>query len=83
MATHCPNCGHSVDREDRFCRHCGSSLARSSGTPYGTPMLTPENAASLWKNFFGPFFKTAFIFFGCFFGLALLLVAFWYFVFRR
>jgi predicted nucleic acid-binding Zn ribbon protein len=82
MAMHCPNCGHSVDQEDRFCRDCGTFLARNPGASYGMARLTPENAASLWKNFFGPFFKTAFIFFGCFFGLALLLMVIWYFMFR-
>jgi uncharacterized membrane protein YvbJ len=82
MTMHCPNCGYSVDQEDRFCRHCGASLTRVQGVSSGMTRLTPENAATLWKNFFGPFFKTAFIFFGCFFGLAFLLMLFWYFVFR-
>jgi hypothetical protein len=83
MAVHCPNCGDSVDRQDRFCSHCGTSLTRSPGVSFGTDRLTPEHVATLWKNFFGPFFKTAFIFLGCFFGLACLLMLFWYFIFRR
>ncbi|MHC1726678.1 MAG: zinc-ribbon domain-containing protein [Syntrophobacteraceae bacterium] len=82
MAMHCPNCGHSVDQEDKFCRYCGNSLSGSPGELFGKARLTPESAANLWKNFFGPFFKTAFIFFGCFFGLAFLLMLFWYFTFR-
>lgn len=82
MAIQCPNCVHSVDQEDRFCRHCGTSLSSGSGVLTGTTKLTPENVANMWKNFFGPFFKTAFIFFGCFFGLAFLLLIFWYFTFR-
>jgi len=45
--------------------------------------ITPEDAASYWNNFFRPFFKTAFIFFGCFFALALIMVVFWYFTFHR
>ena len=83
MAAHCPNCGYSVDQKDQFCRKCGASLMRSSGLSFGMARLNPENVANLWKNFFGPFFKTAFIFFGCFFGLAFLLMLFWYFIFRR
>ena len=82
MATHCPNCGHSVEEDDRFCRQCGASLALNSGVLNGTARLNPENVSIIWKNFFGPFFKTAFIFFCCFFGLALLLILFWYFTFR-
>lgn len=82
MAVHCPKCGCSVDQEDGFCRHCGTSLTRSPGVSYGTAKLNPENIANLWKNFFDPFFKIAFIFFGCFFGLAFLLMLFWYFMFR-
>jgi len=46
-------------------------------------MITPEDAASYWNNFFRPFFKMAFIFFGCFFALALIIVVFWYFTFHR
>ncbi len=81
MASYCPNCGCSVDAKDRFCRQCGSSLADGDRAPLGMSRLTPENAASLWKNFFGPFFRVASIFFACFFGLAILLTIFWYFKF--
>jgi hypothetical protein len=84
MSTHCPNCKNSIDLEDRFCRHCGAPLRSSGRLSFsGAARLDPENLANLWKGFFGPFFKTAFIFFGCFFGLAFLLVLFWYFEFRR
>jgi hypothetical protein len=51
MPMHCPNCGYSVDQQDRFCRQCGASLTQRSGAR-GMPGLTPENAAKLWKNFF-------------------------------
>jgi len=82
MMVHCPNCGYSVDQEDRFCRNCGTSLTGIQGGSFGSARLTPENVANLWKNFFGPFFKTAFIFFGLFFGMAFLLMLIWYFIFR-
>lgn len=80
---HCTRCGQSIDEQDRFCRNCGASLTRSPGIfRGGSAGLTPEIAASYWKNFFGPFFKVAFIFFGCFFGLALIMVILWFFMFR-
>ncbi len=81
MALYCPDCGYSVDGKDRFCRQCGSPLVAGAKIAFGTPRITPENAASLWKNFFGPFFRIASIFFVCFFGLALLMMIFWYFKF--
>ena len=83
MKIPCRICGLSVDDVDNFCRHCGTSLTEHSGSVAADRRLgvSPETAAGLWKNFFGPFFKIAFIFLGCFFGLAILLVIFWHFKF--
>jgi uncharacterized membrane protein YvbJ len=82
MMAFCPNCGNSVEQEDRFCRSCGTSLTGSPKVSYGSAGLTPEYAEKWWKFFFGPFFKIAFIFFGCFFGLSFILMLVWYFMFR-
>ncbi|MCE5336139.1 MAG: zinc ribbon domain-containing protein [Desulfobacteraceae bacterium] len=79
--TYCPKCGQAADQQDKFCRHCGTNLGRSAGL-FSSARLSPQNAADLWQNFFSPFFKVAFIFFGCFFGLAFILMIFWYFTFR-
>ncbi len=81
MPQHCPNCGRPVDLQDKFCRECGTSLATGGQASTPAPGLTPESAANFWKYFFGPFFKTAFVFFACFFGMAFLLMIFWYFKF--
>lgn len=81
--TNCSNCGQTVEATDKFCRHCGFPLSPGSPNTLRPHMLTPEDAASYWNNFFRPFFKMAFIFFGCFFSFALILVVFWYFTFYR
>ena len=81
--TNCSNCRQSVAATDRFCRQCGLPLSLESPKPLRPYMLTPEDAASYWNSFFRPFFKMAFIFFGCFFAFALILVVFWYFTFHR
>ncbi|MGD9505117.1 MAG: zinc ribbon domain-containing protein [Syntrophobacteraceae bacterium] len=84
MTTHCPKCGRPVDREDNFCRDCGASLRGASAPPaFVRPGVSPEYAASMWKNFFGPFFRVAFVFFACFFGMAILMMVFWFFTFRK
>jgi len=44
--------------------------------------VSPQDVASYWKNFFRPFFRMAFIFFGCFFTVALILFVVWYFMFH-
>jgi hypothetical protein len=77
-------CRKSLDPEDRFCRMCGTP---AGATPGFWPFrhLTPpsEQAASYWRYFFRPFFMTAFIFFGAFFAVALILVGIWFFMFHR
>jgi uncharacterized membrane protein YvbJ len=79
---YCGQCGNAIEEEDKFCRICGTAL-KNAPTPFrGPAMLTPENAAGYWKNFFGPFFKTAFIFFACFFCVSLLFVVIWFLMFR-
>jgi uncharacterized membrane protein YvbJ len=81
---YCNSCGKPIDEQDRFCRNCGVPLTQGASPPRrgGFPVLTPEIAASYWKNFFGPFFKVTAIFFACFFGFSLLLLVFWFFAFR-
>jgi uncharacterized membrane protein YvbJ len=81
--TTCSNCGQAVEAANRFCRQCGLPLSPASPKMFRPRMITPEDAASYWNNFFRPFFKMAFIFFGCFFALALIMVVFWYFTFHR
>ena len=80
--SYCTGCGQPIDEQDRFCRNCGVSATRTPETRRGPAGLTPEIAASYWKSFFRPFFKVAFIFFGCFFGFALIMVIVWFFMFR-
>ncbi|MFH1155079.1 MAG: zinc ribbon domain-containing protein [Pseudomonadota bacterium] len=82
MMLQCPRCGFSVDQTDRYCRQCGTALVSGTGTPAST-RVSPENAAAVWNNFFRPFFKTAFIFFACFFGFSLIMVVIWFFMFKR
>jgi hypothetical protein len=79
----CFGCGQSVDNTDRFCRHCGASLSRTTQKVFWPRRVGPQDAASYWENFFRPFFKMAFIFMGCFFAFSFILVAVWYFMFHR
>jgi len=72
-----------VDPEDKFCRNCGVPLTDARGTRYGVFRPAFPYSANAWQQFFRPFFKMAFIFFGCFFGFATLLMIFWYFTFHR
>ena len=83
MASFCPGCGHRVNVEDRFCSSCGVPLTPARGKPTFSRGIDAESAANIWGKIFRPFFKTAFIFFGFFFGFALLLMIVWYFMFRH
>jgi len=80
----CRNCRQALDPADRFCRNCGSAVAE---TPFfgisGRPLPPPDQAATYWRNFIRPFFIFAFIFFGAFFIVALIMVGIWFFMFRR
>jgi hypothetical protein len=61
-------------------------MAVSGGPAYGwsgRPVPSPEQAARYWRDFFRPFFTTAFIFFGAFFLAAMIMVVIWFFMFRR
>lgn len=79
----CANCRQVLDASDLFCRKCGMPVA-----PVATfarsrrPVPSPEQAARYWQVFFRPFFTTAFIFFGAFFLVALIMVVIWFFMFR-
>jgi hypothetical protein len=80
----CRNCRQVLDPTDQFCRTCGAAV---SGTPTfgwsGRSEPSPEQAARYWRDFFRPFFTMAFIFFGAFFLVAMILVVVWFFMFRR
>lgn len=80
---HCFSCGQPVDEADQFCRHCGIPLTQKPKRMFLPRMINPQDAAGYWDNFFRPFFKMAFIFFGCFFAFALLMVVVWYFMFHH
>lgn len=82
--TACRTCREPLDPTDRFCRKCGTSVTGSSGFGlFRRPLPSPEQAASYWHNFFRPFFVTAFIFFGAFFLIALIMIVIWFIMFRH
>lgn len=47
----CPRCGKAVDAADRYCRHCGTSLAAFGTSPLYHPMVILALALTL----LGPF----------------------------
>ena len=82
--TECPNCRQVVDAHGSICRRCGMALTGAAASGWSRrPMLSPEQAAGYWRNFFRPFFTMAFLFFGAFFLFSLIMVAVWFFMFRR
>jgi hypothetical protein len=80
----CGACGQVLDATDRYCRRCGAPVTNLPGFRFlRPPALTPEQAGSYWRNFFRPFFTVAFVFFGAFFLVSLIMVTIWFFMFRR
>jgi hypothetical protein len=82
--TECRNCRQTLDPTDRFCRMCGTPAGATPGFwSFRRPIPSPDQAANYWRGFFRPFFMTAFIFFGAFFVVSLILVGIWFFMFHR
>ena len=76
-------CRQPLDPTDRFCRNCGKPAGATPGFwPFRRPIPSPDQAAGYWRSFFRPFFITAFIFFGAFFVVALIMVGIWLFMFH-